>query len=327
MEYLLKIHYQMFFKTFFIVILIKISKMDRQSPFLFLISMFFLNPSFGQIMDNASIVKEGSKLVKIGSGFIFTEGPAVDKNGNVFFTDQPNNTIVKWSANSGQLSIFSDQSGRSNGLYFDQKGNLIACADMDNQIWSFSADGKPTVLLDTYEGKKLNGPNDLWISPFGGIYFTDPLYKRKYWTRNPEMQQDGEHVYFLSADRKTVLRVDTSMEKPNGIIGTSNGKRLYVADIGAKKTYSYRISKDNSLIDKKLFADMGSDGMTIDEDGNIYLTGDGVTVFNKKGVKIAHISVNARWTANVCFGGSQKSTLFITAMDGLFSLEMNVKGI
>ena len=327
MDYLLKIHYQMFFKTYFFVILSKISKMDIKSSCLFLIGIIFFNSSFGQIMDNASLVKKGSELIKIGSGFIFTEGPAADKFGNVFFTDQPNNTIVKWSAVSGQLSIFSDNSGRANGLYFDQNGNLIACADMDNQIWSFSADGKPSVLLDTYEGKKLNGPNDLWISPKGGIYFTDPLYKRKYWTRNPEMQQDGEHVYFLSADRKTVSRVDTSLEKPNGIIGTSNGKRLYVADIGAKKTYSYRISKDNNLLDKKLFTNMGSDGMTIDEDGNIYLTGEGVTVFNKKGVKIAHIPVNARWTANVCFGGSQKSTLFITAMDGLFSLEMNIKGM
>lgn len=301
--------------------------MDKRTPFFFLISMLFLNLSFGQILDNTSIVKKEAKLIKIGSGFIFTEGPAVDKNGNVFFTDQPNNTIVKWSANSGQLSIFSDDSGRANGLYFDSNGNLLACADMDNQIWSFSPDGKHKVLLDLYDGKKLNGPNDLWVHPNGGIFFTDPLYKRNYWKRNPDRQQDGEHVYFISQDGKKVERVETTLVKPNGIVGSANGKLLYVADIGGKKTYSYRINKNNQLIDKKLFAEMGSDGMTLDQKGNVYLTGDGVTVFNKKGIKIAHIPLSARWTANVCFGGSDKSTLFITAMDGLFTLDMNVKGL
>ncbi len=293
----------------------------------FLINILFVHSSFGQIMDDASIVKNGAKLIKIGSGFIFTEGPAVDKMGNVFFTDQPNNTIVKWSANSGQLNVFSDDSGRANGLYFDSNGNLLACADMDNQIWSFSPDGKHKVLLDLYDGKKLNGPNDLWVHPNGGIFFTDPLYKRNYWTRNPDRQQDGEHVYFMSQDGKKVERVETTLVKPNGIVGSANGKLLYVADIGGKKTYSYRINKKNQLIDKKLFAEMGSDGMTLDQKGNVYLTGDGVTVFNRKGVKIAHIPVTARWTANICFGGSDKSTLFITAMDGLYTLEMNVKGL
>ena len=301
--------------------------MNHFARCLFLFNILFVHFSFGQIMDDTSIVKNEAKLLKIGSGFIFTEGPAVDKMGNVFFTDQPNNTIVKWSANSGQLNIFSDDSGRANGLFFDQNGNLLACADMDNQIWSFSPDGKHKVLLDSYDGKKLNGPNDLWVHPNGGIFFTDPLYKRNYWTRNPDRQQDGEHVYFMSPDGKKVERVETTLVKPNGIVGTANGKILYVADIGGKKTYSYRINKNNQLIDKKLFAEMGSDGMTLDQKGNVYLTGDGVTVFNKKGIKIAHIPLNARWTANVCFGGSDKSTLFITAMDGLYTLDMNVKGL
>jgi gluconolactonase len=301
--------------------------MNHFARCLFLINILFVHFSFGQIKDDAAIVKNEAKLLKIGSGFIFTEGPAVDKMGNVFFTDQPNNSIVKWSANSGQLNIFSDDSGRANGLYFDQNGNLLACADMDNQIWSFSPDGKHKVLLDSYDGKKLNGPNDLWVHPNGGIFFTDPLYKRNYWTRNPDRQQDGEHVYFMSPDGKKVERVETTLVKPNGIVGSANGKLLYVADIGGKKTYSYRINKNNQLIDKKLFAEMGSDGMTLDQKGNVYLTGDGVTVFNKKGIKIAHIPVNARWTANVCFGGSDKSTLFVTAMDGLYTLDMNVKGL
>jgi gluconolactonase len=288
--------------------------------------MIFCHLSFGQLVDNASIVKNGANMIKIGSGFLFTEGPAVDKMGNVFFTDQPNNTIVKWSAASGQLSVFSDDAGRSNGLYFDQNGHLLACADMDNQIWSFSPDGKHKVLLDSHDGKKLNGPNDLWVHPTGGIFFTDPLYKRKYWTRNPEMQQNGEYVYFLPKNGNKAEKVETTLVKPNGIIGSPNGKLLYVADIGDKKTYVYHITNNHQLVDKKLFAEMGSDGMTIDQKGNVYLTGDGVTVFNKKGRKIAHFPVPAKWTANVTFGGIDRSTLFITAMDGIYTLDMKVKG-
>lgn len=182
-------------------------------------------------------------------------------------------------------------------------------------------------MLSAYGGKKLNGPNDLWVHPRGGIYFTDPLYKRNYWTRDPEMQQDGQHLYYMQPDRKTVVRVDEQLEQPNGLIGSPDGKLLYVADIKAKKTYRYTIQPDGTLANKTLFSEMGSDGMTMDERGNIYLTGKGVTIFNPAGEQIGHIPVDARWTANVCFGGSDMQTLFITASEYLFSLRMKVKGV
>lgn len=116
------------------------------------------------------------------------------------------------------------------------------------------------------------------------------------------------------------------LKQPNGITGTPDGKKLYVADIGAGKTYSYSIQPDGTLTDKKLFCEMGSDGMTIDAEGNIYLTGKGVTVFNASGKKIEHMPVNEGWTANVCFGGSDHRTLFITASKGFYSIDMRVKG-
>lgn len=280
-----------------------------------------------QIVDKHGIVANNAEVEKLGEGFSFTEGPAVDENGNVYFTDQPNDKIIKWNANNGEIEVFMSEAGRSNGMYFDKKGNLLACADMDNQLWSIDANGQHTVLVHDYKGKRLNGPNDLWIAPDGGIFFTDPLYKRPYWERDPEMEQDGEHVYYLSPDRKTLLRVDENLEKPNGIIGTPDGKQLYVADIGADKTYRYDIGKNGKLNNKTLFAEMGSDGMTIDQNGNIYLTGKGVTVFNKKGEQIAHIPIKEHWTANVCFGGSDRRTLFITAMGAVYGLKMNVKGV
>jgi gluconolactonase len=276
--------------------------------------------------ENKSIIAPGAKVEKLADGFLFTEGPAVDKQGNIYFTDQPNDRIMKWSTD-GKLSVFLDKTGRANGMYFDKKGNLLSCSDLENEIWSITPKGEHVVLLTSYDGKKLNGPNDLWIRPDGGIYFTDPLYVRDYWKRSPERQQKGEYVYFLSPDHKTIIPVDTDIEKPNGIIGTPDGKLLYVSDIQANKTYAYEIQPDGMLTGKRLFCAMGSDGMTIDNKGNIYLTGNGVTVFNRKGEKIAHIPVEAKWTANVCFGGKDRKTLFITASQYLYALRMNVKGV
>jgi gluconolactonase len=276
---------------------------------------------------NKTIIAPGAEVKLQAGGFRFTEGPAVDSDGNVYFTDQPNNRILKWSAADGRLSVFSENSGRANGLYFDKEGRLLSCSDMDNEIWRFDTEGHHVVVVTDFEGRKLNGPNDLWVAPDGGIYFTDPLYKRDYWTRNPEMQQEGEHVYYLSPDCKKLSRVATDLEKPNGIVGSPDGKLLYVADIKAGKTYVYEIQPDGTAANKKLFAPMGSDGMTIDRDGNVYITGKGVTVFNPDGEKIEHIPVEAAWTANVCFGGKEMKTLFITASECLYSLEMNVAGI
>jgi len=277
--------------------------------------------SFGA---QAIIVAEGAGLEKLAGDFKFTEGPAVDATGNVFFTDQPNDRILKWGID-GILSIFMQPSGRANGLYFDSKGNLLACADENNQLWSIDPSRKVTVLVKDYQGKLLNGPNDLWVTPDDGVYFTDPLYKRPYWKRGP-MEQDGQHVYYLSPDHTKLMRVTDDLKQPNGIIGTRDGKTLYVADIGAGKTYAYDIQRDATLSNKRLFCELGSDGMTIDEEGNVYLTGKGVTVFDRGGKEIAHIEVNEPWTANVCFGGKDRRTLFITASTGLYAIRTRVKG-
>jgi gluconolactonase len=275
----------------------------------------------------ARIIVQDAEVTLLADSFRFTEGPAVDNDGNVYFTDQPNNRILKWSVEDEKLSVFDENTGRANGLYFGKKGLLLSCSDMDNEIWEFDMKGNHRVLVAGFNGKKLNGPNDLWVHPNDGIYFTDPLYKRDYWTRNLEMQQDGECVYYLSPDYKKLIRVADDLEKPNGIIGSPDGKLLYVADIKAGKTYVYEIQPDATLTNKKLFAPMGSDGMTIDCDGNIYLTGKGITVFNPKGEQIAHIPVIANWTANICFGGKDRKTLFITASEYLYSVKMNVAGV
>ena len=271
------------------------------------------------------IIAPGATVKLLASGFEFTEGPASDANGNVYFTDQPNDRIHIWSTD-GKLSTFMEGFGRSNGLSFDRQGNLWACADEKNELWRISPSGEPTVIIKEYNGKLLNGPNDVWIRPDGGLYFTDPFFKREYWKRGTS-EQDAQGVYYLGPERKKLIRVADDLILPNGIIGTPDGKILYVADLGGQKTYRYSIQQDGTLSDKTLFCEQGSDGMTIDSEGNVYLTGRGVTVFDPSGQQIQHIPVDASWTANVCFGGKDRSTLFITAMKNLFGLQMRVRGV
>jgi gluconolactonase len=287
---------------------------------------FLVFPFSGISQDEAlsSILKPGTKPVKLSGDFAFTEGPAADKAGNVYFTDQPNDRIMVWNTR-GELSTFMQPSGRSNGMFFDKQGNLWSCADEQNAIWRISPDKSVEVILNKYDGKLLNGPNDLWSAPDGSLFFTDPFYKRSWWNHT-ERPQDKQCVYYLSPDRKILKRVAEDLVQPNGIIGTPDGKTLYVADIGGNKTWLYSIKTDGSLSDKKLFCEMGSDGMTIDSNGNIYLTGKGVTIFDKTGKKLGNIPVPESWTANVCFGGKNRKELFITASKGLYMIRTRMKG-
>jgi gluconolactonase len=271
-----------------------------------------------------SVVAPGAKLEKLSSDFSFTEGPTCDRHGNLFFTDQNNNRIMEWSLD-GVLTTFMQPSGRANGMMMDAQGNLIACADEKNELWSIAPDKTVTVLVKNYQGKYLNGPNDVWIAPNGEMFITDPFYKRPWWDHDT-MALDKEQVYHLSADRKTLTRVTDDLTKPNGITGAPDGKTLFVADIGADRTYRYDIQPGGALANKTLFCKKGSDGMTIDEKGNIYITGDGVTVFDKTGQKTDHIEVKEPWTANVSFGGKDHKTLFITASKCLYSIRIKYKG-
>ena len=273
---------------------------------------------------NTSLVADNEKPVLISSDFLFTEGPVADKHGNIYFTDQPNDKIWKYDT-EGNLSVFMEGTSRANGLSMDRKGNIVACADLKNEVLLIDKNKKITVLVQDYQGKKLNGPNDVWVAPDGGLFFTDPFYKRDYWTRT-EQEIKEENVYYLSPDKKTLTVAASGLVKPNGLVGTPDGKTLYVADIDGRKTYAFTIGANGVLQDKRVFANMGSDGMTIDSQGNVYLTGRGVTIFNSKGEQIEKIPIDAPWTANLCFGGKDRSTLFITASKSVFTVKMNVKG-
>jgi len=271
-----------------------------------------------------TVVAPDATLEKLAGGFAFTEGPTCDRAGNVFFVDQPNDRIMEWSAD-GKLSTFLQPSGYANGMMFDAAGNLIACADEHNQLWAIAPDKSVTVLVTNFQGKYLNGPNDVWIAPGGAMFITDPFYKRTWWDHTT-MALTNEEVFYLSPDRKTLMRVTDDLKKPNGITGTPDGKYLFVSDIGAHQTWRYDIQSDGSLTNKTFICALGSDGMTIDAEGNLYLTGHGVTVFDQTGKKIDHLDVPEGWSANVCFAGPDHQTLFITASKSLYSIRLRVRG-
>ncbi len=288
-----------------------------------LLGIFFSNSS-GQETLPIQVIKDGATLEKVAGDLSFTEGPTADKEGNVYFTDQPNDRIMKYSVD-GELSTYMQPCGRSNGMFFDNKGYLWSCTEAKNQIWRIAPDKSTEIVVEKYNNAVFNGPNDIWVAPDGSIYFSDPFFKRDFWDHT-DMPQDKQCVYFLSADRKILKRLDESLVQPNGIIGTPDGKTLYIADMGGRKTYSYKINPDGSITDKKLFCDMGSDGITLDTEGNLYLTGRGVSVYDKTGKLLGNIPVPERWIANVCFGGRDRKSLFITASTGLYRMAMKVKG-
>lgn len=270
----------------------------------------------------------GSAPQEISGRFSFTEGASVDKDGNVFFVDQPNNQIWKY-ATDGSLSLFMDNAGHSNGMFIGNDGKLLACADEHNELWQIDiATHAVKVLVNNYMGKLLNGPNDVWMQANGTMYFTDPFFSRPWWTREKKSQLASQGVYYLPAGSTMPVEVIDSLHTPNGIVGTPDGKYLYVSDVTGGKTYKYTINTDGKLSDAKLFCRQGSDGMALDNFGNIYLTyaKEGVNVYNPKGEKIATIPV-PKITSNVCFGGKDKNVLFITAQGSIYTIKMNVKGV
>lgn len=285
--------------------------------------------AFSLILLNCKVQETNTKLFKVpptllSSQFTFTEGPASDKEGNVYFTDQPNDKIYFWNWKTNKVELFLAKTGRANGTYFDKDDNLITCSDDSGEIWKINKNKEVQVLTKGFEGKRLNGPNDLQIDKFGGIYFTDPLYERDYW-KDFKVEIPEKNLYYRNL-KGAITKLETFVQ-PNGIVGSKKLKKLYISDINAGKTYVYNIVGEGKLSEKKVFCEMGSDGMTLDSQGNLYLTGKGVTIFNSKGEKLTNIPIDEEWTSNVTFGGKDNSTLFITASNSVYVLPMNVSGI
>jgi gluconolactonase len=305
-----------------------------------------------EIYDPLGLVAPGPRgqLFSLAKGFGFTEGPAADRHGNVYFTDQPNDRIHRWDARTGRITLWLQGTGRANGMIFDREGNLIAAADMHGELWKIRPDGSHKVLIDNYQGKLLNGPNDVWINPGnGGIYLTDPIFPREYWDAGDPRQQawepthseqapqgKGGHVYYLAAGAKKLVRVTSdalgweSDAWPNGVVGTPDGRKLYVNKWyydNKGGTWVFDIRRDGTLANMRKFSDWGGDGMSMDEHGNVYISnGEGVLAFDPDGNNILKIPTGGGSNNNT-FAGSDGKTLFITGpSDQVTAIRMTVKG-
>lgn len=265
------------------------------------------------------------EVKKLAGDMKFTEGPVADGKGKVYYSDIPNNRIMAWDGKENK--VWRENSGGANGLKIDKDGNLVACEGGNRRITRISvADQKVTVLADAFDGRKLNSPNDLAIDAKGGIYFTDPRYGKR-----DGMELDKEAVYYIVPGGGKVMRVADDLTRPNGI--HIDKDKLYVADAGGSKTWVYGMNADGTLKDKKEFCTRGSDGMKVDEKGNVYLTTGGkVEIFSAEGKSIGNIpmpevEVGGRKVregpANLVFDGK---TLYITARTGFYSVEMKVAG-
>ncbi len=263
-------------------------------------------------------VAPGASVEKLCGDFTFTEGPAADSRGNVAFTDIPRNLILVWSV-EGRLSTLRENSGAANGLWYDAQDRLLACEGGHRRLTRTAPDGTVDVLADRFEGKKLNSPNDLWPDLKGGVYFTDPRYGK-----TDDLEQPVRGVYHVDAAGQ-IRRVLDDLKNPNGIMGTPDGRILYVGDNGGGITYKYAIQSDGTLSDRAEFVRGRADGLTLDERGNLYLTHEGVDVVAPDGTLLGRIEVPEH-PANVTFGGPANDELFITARTGLYRVRMAVKG-
>jgi gluconolactonase len=277
-------------------------------------------------LDNSRVLAAGASVTKLAGGFVFTEGPTADREGNVYFVDQDNNRIMKYDT-SGTLTTFLQPSGYANGMSFDNDGRLLAAADEKNELWSIDVATKSaTTLVSAYNNTLLNAPNDLWVHPANGqVYFTDPYYPRTWWDRGP--QQNPPAVYRYDPHDQSLTRLIDDLQQPNGIIGTPDGRTLYVADIEGGTTFAYDIGAGGKLENKRVFCNYGSDGLTIDSESNVYLTtGQYVQVFDSDGEHIAAIEIPEA-PSNVAFGGIDRRTLFVTARTSLYAVRMRVSGV
>lgn len=265
----------------------------------------------------AKIFSSDATVIKLADGFRFTEGPALGPDGRIYFNDIPNSLTHVHDPKTGKTTIFRKETGGANGLFWTANDALISCEGKNRQVTRLTPAGQ-VVLADHYQNKKLNSPNDLVLDNVGGIYFTDPRYGNR-----DDMELDIEGVYYINRGGK-ITRVITDLQRPNGLIFSPDQKTLYVADQAGGKTYSYVVSGGGALTKPKLFANVGSDGMTVDIFGNLYVTWQGaVIVFNSSGNEIDRIRPPES-PANCLL---VNDTLYITARTGFYSVKTNAKGV
>jgi sugar lactone lactonase YvrE len=286
-------------------------------------------PATAKSMDD--ILKPGTSVEKVAGDFMFTEGPVwVLEGGYLLFSDIPANSIYRWSPPSTEAEVWRTPSGNSNGLTLDAEGRLVACEHGNRRVSRTEADGTVTTLVDRYEGKRLNSPNDVVVRSDGSIYFTDPPYGLPKQEEGRELPFNG--VYRISPDG-TLTLLDDTFVRPNGLAFSPDEGILYVDDTSEMHIRAFDVEPDGTLSNGRVFADLrkpglqgAPDGMKVDVQGNVYCTGPGgIWVHTPEG---AHLGVieTPEVPANLAWGDEDMKALYVTARTGLYRVRTQIGG-
>lgn len=278
------------------------------------------NPSFNDL------IAADADVTLLQGGFKFLEGP-VWQDGRLIFSDIPADAMYAWSPEAG-VKAYRSPSFRSNGNTLDLQGNLVSC-EHGSRVVSVTVDDERKVLLDRFNGKLFNSPNDVVVRNDGSVWFTDPPYGLPADKRAELMEQEGKYVFCFDPNDGSLSKVASDFDMPNGLCFSPDEKRLYIADSGKPKHVRVFNVHGKTLEGGEVFARIEPgvpDGMRCDEHGNLWTTaGDGIHVYSPDGELLGKV-LCPETPANTCFGGPNGTTLFMTAKTSLYAVETKVKG-
>jgi len=292
-----------------------------------------LDPRFARLRLGHAAVE------RIATGCRWSEGPVWFGDGRyLLWSDIPNNRIMRWLEETGEVSVFRSPSHNANGNTRDRQGRLVTCEHDARRVTRTEHDGTVTVLIDRFDGKRLNAPNDVVVKSDGSIWFTDPGYGIlfNYEGHRAEFELPPTRVYRLDPAAGTATVVLDDMGRPNGLCFSHDESRLYVVDTGIQPRVIrvYDVVGGTRLANGRLFVDMSpgtSDGIRCDTEGNVWAAAsggedfDGVHVFAPDGNRIGRIHLPER-CANVCFGGVKRNRLFMAASQSVYALYVEAQG-
>jgi gluconolactonase len=283
----------------------------------------------GESKTFTSLFADGGRIERVATGFQFTEGPVwIAEENSLVFSDIPANRIFRFKSDLS-VEIFREPSGNSNGLTRDRTGCLIACEQSNRRVTRTEKDGSITVLANTFEGRRLNSPNDVVVKSDGSVYFSDPAYG----VTRDQKEQPVEGVYRISPDGRHISLIAADFERPNGLAFSPDETTLYIDDSARRHVVAFNIRSDGSLCDRRLFHDMdirtpgAPDGMKVDADGRLYCTGaGGVWVFDAQGRHLGTI-VTPEKPSNCAWGDEDRRSLYITAISSVYKIRVRTPGI
>ena len=288
-----------------------------------------VDPIFG------GYVQANSAIKRLWTGALWAEGPAWSGQGRyLVWSDIPNNRQLRWLEDDDRVTVFRSPSNNSNGNTFDFSGRQVSCEHLTRRVVRYEHDGSTTVLAESYNGKRLNSPNDVAAHPDGSYWFTDPPYGRSLYEGRPEKRELPTSVY--RADGKggvTLVVTEEQVPDPNGIAFSPDEKILYVN--GGTKITAYDVAADDTIANPRVLIDTGgdrttpgnTDGMKVDRSGNIYCSGPGgIWIISPQGKHLGTIVTPER-VANLAFGDADSGTLYMVGGRSLWRIRVNIAGI